>query len=204
MVDLPNGKMKSREGTVVDADDLMEGIVLQAKEMTQERGQIAEMSSTDKEELYTTIGMGGLKYYLLKVDPKKRIMFDPEESIELNGNTGPFIQYTHARIKSLLRKADNLEAIKNVDLASEEKELVKLLSQFPNVISDASQNYSPALIANYSYELVKLYNQFYQSVYILKEENNDLKNMRLVLSENVAGVIKRAMKLLGADVPEQM
>lgn len=204
MVDLPHGKMKSREGTVVDADDLMSEVVLQAKNMTQERGHIDGMTTDEKEELYRTIGMGGLKYYLLKVDPKKSIMYNPEESIELNGNTGPFIQYTHARIRSLLRKADRINEVNDVVLGKEEKELIKLIAQYPNVISESAKNYSPALIANYSYDLVKLYNQFYQSVSIFKENDEELKNMRLVLSKNVAKIIQSAMLLLGVQVPEQM
>ncbi len=206
MVELPKGmgRMKSREGTVVDADDLMEDIVDSAKEMTQERGHIEGMSEEDKNELYRTIGMGGLKYYLLKVDPKKKIVFNPNESIELNGNTGPFIQYTHARIKSLLRKAENVGELKDVSLHHEEKEILKHLSMFPNLIEEAGKNHSPALIANYSYELVKLYNHFYQAVTILKEENEELKNMRLVLSRNVAKTIAQGMRLVGVNVPEKM
>ena len=204
MVDLPTGKMKSREGTVVDADDLMDDVIGKAKEMTQERGHIEGMSDEAKNELYRTIGMGGLKYYLMKVDPKKRMMFNPEESIELNGNTGPFIQYTHARIKSLLRKADDINAVENVSLQLEEKEILKHLSLFPNLIQEAGKNHSPALIANYTYELVKLYNHFYQAVTILKEENEELKTMRLILSRNVAKTIAQGMRLLGVNVPEKM
>ena len=204
MVDLPTGKMKSREGTVVDADDLMSDVVNSAKEMTQERGHIEGMTDDEKNELFDLIGMGGLKYYLLKVDPKKRMMFNPEESIELNGNTGPFIQYTHARIKSLLRKAGDLGALKSVSIIPEEKEIMKQLAEFNSVVSEAGKNYSPALIANYTYELVKLYNHFYQAVPILIEEDEDLKNMRLILSKNVAKVIDLAMRLIGVKVPERM
>ncbi len=206
MVELPKGmgRMKSREGTVVDADDLMEDIVESAKEMTQERGHIEGMSEDEKKRLYRTIGMGGLKYFLLKVDPKKKIVFNPNESIELNGNTGPFIQYTHARIKSLLRKAENVGELSNVSLHHEEKEILKHLSMFPNLIEEAGNNHSPALIANYTYELVKLYNHFYQAVTILKEENEELKNMRLILSRNVAKTIFQGMRLLGVNVPEKM
>lgn len=204
MVDLPTGKMKSREGTVVDADDLMADVVSSAKAMTQERGHIDGMSEEEKNELYDLIGMGGLKYYLLKVDPKKRMMFNPEESIELNGNTGPFIQYTHARIKSLLRKAGDLNVLKTVEISNEEKEIMKHLAEFSAVVSEAGKNHSPALLANYTYELVKLYNHFYQAVPILIEEDEDLKNMRLVLSKNVAKVIHLAMRLLGVKVPERM
>ncbi|MDP5099363.1 MAG: arginine--tRNA ligase [Crocinitomicaceae bacterium] len=204
MVDLPSGKMKSREGTVVDADDLMDEVVNQAEAMTQERGHIEGLSEDEKTALFRLIGMGGLKYYLLKVDPKKRMMFNPEESIELNGNTGPFIQYAHARIKSLLRKAGSIGALKETAILPEEKEIIKQLVEFPNIVDEAAKNYSPALIANYSFELVKLYNTFYQSIPILIEEDEDLKNMRLVLSENVAKVLKLAMQLLGIDVPERM
>jgi arginyl-tRNA synthetase len=204
MVDLPTGKMKSREGTVVDADDLMADVISSAREMTQERGYIDGMSDDDKNELFNLIGMGGLKYYLLKVDPKKRMMFNPEESIELNGNTGPFIQYTHARIKSLLRKAGDLGKLKLVSITSEEKEIIKHLVEFSSVVLEAGKNYSPALIANYTYELVKLYNHFYQAVPILIEKDEDLKNMRLILSKNVAKVIYLGMRLIGVKVPERM
>ena len=206
MVELPKGmgRMKSREGTVVDADDLMEDIVNSAKEMTQERGHLEGMSDADKEGLYNLIGMGGLKYYLLKVDPKKKIVFNPNESIELNGNTGPFIQYTHARIKSLLAKAGEIGSFSDVELKLEETEILKHLTQFPDVIGEAGKNQSPALIANYTYDLVKLYNSFYQSIYILNEEDVDLRTMRLVLSRNVARVIGTAMQLLGVNVPEKM
>lgn len=205
MVDLPTGKMKSREGTVVDADDLMEDVVTKAKEMTQERGHIDGMSEEEKNRLYEMIGLGGLKYYLLKVDPKKRMMFNPEESIELNGNTGPFIQYTHARIKSLLQKAEGYSSPNtSCELASEEKELIKNLSEFPAVVKEAGENYSPALIANYTYELVKTYNHFYQSITILGEEDVDKRNLRLTISGNVAKVIQEGMGLLGIQVPERM
>ncbi len=204
MVDLPTGKMKSREGTVVDADDLMAEVVAQAEEMTQERGHIEGFSAEEKNELYTLIGLGGLKYYLLKVDPKKRMLFNPEESIELNGNTGPFIQYAHARIRSLLKKAGKYGALTETRLLLEEKEIIKHLVTFPAIVEEAALNHSPAVIANYAYELVKLYNHFYQSIPILIEEEEELKNTRLVLSENVAKVIKLAMQLLGVKVPERM
>ncbi len=205
MVDLPTGKMKSREGTVVDADDLIADVVLKAKEMTQERGHIEGMSEEEKEALYHMIGLGGLKYYLLKVDPKKRMMFNPEESVDLNGNTGPFIQYAHARIASLLRKADGIGTI-NTDLSLEEAErnLIKHLADYPDTVKQAGTDYSPALIANYSFDLVKLYNSFYQSVSIFKEENQDLMTMRLILSRKVGQVIKSAMGMLGIQVPERM
>lgn len=204
MVDLPTGRMKSREGTVVDADDLMQDVVDAAKEMTQERGHIEGMSEEQRAELYDMIGLGGLKYYLLKVDPKKRMMFNPEESIELNGNTGPFIQYAHARIQSLLSKAGDLTSLAEVTMVSEEKEIVKHLNDFPVVLQEAAKNFSPALIANYTYELVKLYNHFYQAIPILIEENAEKKNFRLVLSKNVAKTIDLAMRLLGVKVPNRM
>ena len=204
MVDLPTGKMKSREGTIVDADELIEEVINNAKEITQERGHIGDMNDNEKNELFHLIGMGGLKYYLLKVDPKKRMMFNPEDSIELNGNTGPFIQYTHARIKSMLRKVNDFDEIKHVSILPEEKEIIKQLLKFPFIISEAGINYSPALIANYTYELVKSYNSFYQAVPILIEKNKEIKNMRLILSKNVAKVIYLSMRLLGVKVPERM
>jgi arginyl-tRNA synthetase len=205
MVDLPSGKMKSREGTVVDADDLMADVVQKAKEMTQERGHIEGMSEEEKENLYNMIGMGGLKYYLLKVDPKKRMLFNPEESVDLNGNTGPFIQYAHARISSLLRKGGDLTLIDSkVDLHASEKELIKHLTEYPQLIQEAGKNHSPALIANFTYELVKMYNSFYQSVSIFREEDTAKVNLRLQLSKTVAGIIKSSMSLLGINVPERM
>ena len=204
MVDLPSGKMKSREGTVVDADELMADVVGSAKEMTQERGYLEGMTEQDKVDLYSLIGMGGLKYYLLKVDPKKRMMFNPLESIELNGNTGPFIQYAHARIQSLLNRGGDLEVVETSSLELVEKEIIKQLVQFPLIIEEAAKEMSPALIANYTYELVKLFNQFYQSVPVLIEEDKGVKNMRLVLSKNVAKVVSNAMCLLGINVPNRM
>lgn len=204
MVDLPSGKMKSREGTVVDADDLMEEVIDKAKEMTQERGHIEEMNQQQREELYKLIGLGGLKYYLLKVEPRKRMLFNPEESIELNGNTGPFIQYAHARIKSLLAKGDVPGELITCELQPEEKEIIKQLALFPETIEEAAIGYAPSLIANYTYELVKLYNHFYQSISIHNEEDEVLKNMRKILSSNVAKTIKLAMRLLGITVPERM
>ncbi|PHR19759.1 MAG: arginine--tRNA ligase, partial [Fluviicola sp.] len=207
MVELPKGmgRMKSREGTVVDADDLMEDIIDSAQEMTQERGHIDGMSDDEKRSLFELIGLGGLKYYLLKVDPKKKLVFDPNESIELNGNTGPFIQYAHARIKSLLGKTDQSASLEGISgFLPEEKSIVKQLVEFEQVIIDAGANRSPALIANYTYELVKQYNHFYQSVTILKEESEQLRAMRLLLSENVAKVIALSMGLLGVNVPERM
>lgn len=204
MVDLPSGKMKSREGTVVDADDLMEEVIKSAKEMTKERGHLEGMSEEEKENLFRQIGMGGLKYYLLKVDPKKRMMFNPEESIELNGNTGPFIQYANARINSLLLKADDIESIYEARLGGEEKFILRLLAQFPSVIEDAAKDYSPAIIANYIYELVKSFNHFYQTVPMLIEEHKPTRDLRLTLSKNVSKVIKSSLGLLGIETPLKM
>lgn len=204
MVDLPTGKMKSREGTVVDADDLMEEVVVAATAMTQERGQIAELSEEERTRLYENIGMGGLKYYLLKVDPKKRMMFNPEESIDLNGNTGPFIQYTHARINSLLRKAGEFDSHEPLIIEEEETRLIKVLHVFPNVISEASQAYSPAVLANYLYELTKEYNSFYQQCPILNESNQGLKASRILISRSVANVLRRGLLILGISAPERM
>lgn len=212
MVDLRNdkgevGKMKSREGTVVDADDLVNEVVRTAKEMTEERGHIEGMSEDEKENLYHLIGLGGLKYYLLKVDPAKRMTFNPEESVELNGNTGPFIQYVHARISSLLRKAGELDKKpidENIFLHDVEREILKKLIEYPDVVAIAGEEYSPALIANYAFDLGKTFNSFWQSVSVFKEEDLELQRMRLELSRIVAHVIKSAMYLLGIDVPERM
>ena len=204
MVDLPTGKMKSREGTVVDADDLMEEVIDKAREMTNERGHLDGMSRDQKDHLFCQIGMGGLKYYLLKVDPKKRMMFNPEESIELTGNTGPFIQYAHARIRSLLSKSEGTGNYSAAVLGSVEKELIKLLVQYPSVIKEAGEQYSPAAIANYSYELVKLFNHFYQTVSILNETDEEIRNLRLVVCSNIAKVVKSSMALLGIEVPDKM
>lgn len=208
MVELPKGmgRMKSREGTVVDADDLMQNIIDMAREMTKERGHIEGMSEEEQEALFAKIGLGGLKYFLLKVDPSKKLIFDPtdEEAIKLQGNTGPFMQYTHARIQSLIAKGGEVGTWKEATLEPEEKEILKHLSLFPSVLEEAGASYSPALIANYLYELAKLYNTFFQSISILKEENEDLRNMRLVMSRNVAKVINLGMGLLGIGVPNKM
>jgi arginyl-tRNA synthetase len=206
MVELPSGKMKSREGTVVDADDLMEEMTATAKSISEELGKLDGYSEEEKERLYKTIGLGALKYYMLKVDPKKSMMFNPEESVDFAGNTGPFIQYTYARIQSILRKAD-FDFKSNVNeesLHPKEKELIKQIALFPEVIQDAANNHSPALIANYTYELVKEYNSFYQTVSILGEENQAKKIFRVQLSHKVAETIKLAFKLLGIEVPERM
>ncbi|MCB9196013.1 MAG: arginine--tRNA ligase [Flavobacteriales bacterium] len=206
MVELPEGKMKSREGTVVDADDLMASVIEDAREMTEERGHIDGMSEEQKEELYATIGLGGLKYYLLKVDPKSKMLFDPKESIDLNGNTGPFIQYTYARIQSVLRNSDL--AIKRVKvaltLAEVEIELLQLLAEFESIIEKAGKEYSPAQISNYTYDLVKTYNSFYQSISILKEADEELRGFRILLSKKVGEVIKVALGLIGVKVPDRM
>src|SRR5690606_11494615 len=204
MVDLPTGKMKSREGTVVDADDLMHEVIQAASEMTRERGHIEGMSEEEKQELFKMIGLGGLKYYLLKVDPRKRMMFNPEESIELNGNTGPFLQYAYARIQSLVAKTGLLKAPEKSVITEEERELIKWLMMYPSTVEEAGKNYSPAEIANYTFELVKMYNAFYQSVPpIVKETNEEVKQLRVALSLNVAKVVKSAMRLLGIDVPKR-
>lgn len=206
MVDLPSGKMKSREGTVVDADDLMADMNTTAREISEELGKLEGYSEDEKAELYKIIGMGALKYYILKVDPKKRILFDPKESVDFAGNTGPFIQYTYARIQSILRKADFdfNTSVEITDLETKEKELIKILAQFPEVIQQAAKTFSPALIANYTYDLVKEYNSFYQSISILGEEDLTKKIFRVQLSNKVAQTIKNAFKLLGIEVPNRM
>ncbi|BFM42218.1 arginine--tRNA ligase [Flavobacterium sp. CFS9] len=206
MVDLPSGKMKSREGTVVDADDLMQDMTDTAKQISEDLGKLDSYSTEEKAKLYQTIGLGALKYYILKVDPKKRILFNPEESVDFAGNTGPFIQYTYARIQSIIRKADfDFSAKTNTEeLHEKEKELVKQIELFPEVIQNAAHNHSPALIANYTYDLVKEYNSFYQSVHILGEVDLTKKVFRVQLSQKVAEVIKAAFSLLGIEVPERM
>jgi len=210
MVELPEGKMKSREGTVVDADDLVNEMKGIAKSTTEELGKTDGLSDVEADNLYRMIGLGALKYFILKVDPKKNMMFNPKESIDFNGNTGPFIQYTHARICSVLRKAKesgiswDSSKINNYELLPKEKEIIKLLYDYPAVVKEAGNSYSPALIANYIFELVKEYNGFYQEFPILKNDDVEIKNFRLVLSEFTASVIKSAMQLLGIDVPEKM
>ncbi|KJJ37932.1 arginine--tRNA ligase [Aequorivita vladivostokensis] len=211
MVDLPSGKMKSREGTVVDADDLIAQMTDTARTISEELGKIDDFSEEEKEALYRMIGLGALKYYILKVDPKKRILFNPEESVDFQGNTGPFIQYTYARIQSILRKAGevSLEASGALDLTSvemhpKEKELIKIIQQFPETIQLAAENYSPALIANYTYDLVKEFNSFYQNVPILATDNETEKIFRVKLSQAVGEIIKSAFTLLGIEVPDRM
>ena len=205
MVDLPSGKMKSREGTVVDADDLISDMATTAKNISEKLGKIDDFSEKEKEHLYHTIGLGALKYYILKVDPKKRILFNPEESVDFQGNTGPFIQYTYARIQSILRRgAIATTPISLETLHPKEKELIKQLQLFPETIQQAAALYSPALIANYTYELVKSFNSFYQNVPILGADFEKEKSFRIQLSRAVSDVIKTAFGLLGIDVPERM
>ena len=206
MVDLPSGKMKSREGTVVDADDLMQEMRDTAQKIAEDLGKLDGYSIEETAKLYDTIGLGALKYYILKVDPKKRILFNPEESVDFAGNTGPFIQYTYARIQSIIRKSDfDFNGKSNiVELHQKEKELVKQLELFPEVIQNAAQQHSPALVANFTYELVREYNSFYQAVSILGEENTEKKIFRVQLSKKVADTIALAFQLLGIAVPDRM
>ena len=209
MVDLPEGKMKSREGTVVDADDLIEQMKETAKTISEELGKLDGYSEEEKEELYKIIGLGALKYYILKVDPKKRILFNPEESVDFQGNTGPFIQYTYARIQSILRKSgfdytQELTIDQGYNLQEREKELIKQLQLYPEIVQLAAGNHSPALIANYTYDLVKEFNAFYQNVTILGTEDIEEKKFRVQLSDSVGKVIKSAFQLLGIQVPERM
>ncbi|RDI58255.1 arginine--tRNA ligase [Flavobacterium glaciei] len=206
MVDLPSGKMKSREGTVVDADDLMQEMTDTAQKIAEDLGKLDSYSAEEKAKLYNAIGLGALKYYILKVDPKKRILFNPEESVDFAGNTGPFIQYTYARIQSIIRKAnfDFSNKSKMTTLHEKEKELVKQLELFPEVIQNAAQHHSPALLANFTYDLVREYNSFYQAVPILGEEDLEKKIFRVQLSKKVADTISASFKLLGINVPERM
>lgn len=214
MVDLPTGKMKSREGTVVDADDLMDDMIVTARARTEELGKIDDFNDEEKNELYRMIGLGALKYFLLKVEPKKRLLFDPNESIDFQGHTGPFIQYTHARIKSVLNKGNyNVNAAAEVlkrkiekqsALENGERDIIRELIKFSALIQHAAEEYSPALIANYIYELAKLYNKFYHEISILKAEDDDLRVFRLHLSAATADTIAKGMALLGIDVPERM
>ena len=209
MVELPEGKMKSREGTVVDADDLMDEMVNTAKEMSMQLGKPNDCTKEEADKISTIIGLGALKYFILKVDPRKNMTFNPKESIDFNGNTGPFIQYTYARIQSVLRKAaaDSIsETFDNANVEPNEKEvsLIQRLADFPALVDEAGRTYSPALIANYAYELVKEYNQFYHDYSILREENTDVRAFRLSLSRTVGDTVRRAMWLLGIEVPERM
>ena len=210
MVELPNGKMKSREGTVVDADDLMELMVSDALKAADEAGKNADLTEAEKQEIARIVGMGALKYFILKVDARKNMLFNPEESIDFNGNTGPFIQYTYARIRSILRKAASPNplqvegAIKAVELSPKEIELIQKMSEYPAAVEQAGKDYSPSGIANYCYELTKIFNQFYHDYSILNEEDEQKRQVRLVLARNVAKVIKNGMSLLGIEVPERM
>ena len=210
MVELPNGKMKSREGTVVDADDLVEGMVEQARRTMDEAGKNTDMSEAEKQEVARIVGLGALKYFLLKVDARKNMVFNPEESIDFNGNTGPFIQYTYARIRSILRKAQDAgivlseELPTDVEISTKEEEIIQRLADFRGVVEAAGEDYSPSGIANYCYELVKLYNQFYHEFQILREEDAAKRNFRLILSRNVAKVVRLGMELLGIEMPERM
>lgn len=210
MVDLPSGKMKSREGTVVDADDLIAEMEQTAKEISQELGKLDGYTEAQKEALYHTIGLGALKYYILKVDPKKRILFDPKESIDFQGNTGPFIQYTYARIQSIMRKyaemgGKNEAVVEKVNgLHEKEKALLKSITLFPSVVQDAADSYSPAIIANYVYDLVKDFNSFYQNVSILGEEEESKRDFRVMLSKKIGEIIAESFKMLGIQVPERM
>ena len=210
MVDLPSGKMKSREGTVVDADDLISEMQQTAKEISQELGKLDGYTEEQKEELYRTIGLGALKYYILKVDPKKRILFDPKESIDFQGNTGPFVQYTYARIRSILRKYNEVATgkpqVTNLpsELHEKEKILLRSIGQFPAVVQDAADNYSPALVANYVYDLVKDFNSFYQNVSILGEQDPVKLDFRVALCRKISEIIAEAFKMLGIQVPERM
>jgi len=206
MVNLPTGKMKSREGTVVDADDLMAEVIQDAKNITEERGKIESLNPDQQEELFAQIGLGGLKYYLLKVDPKKSMMFNPAESIDLNGNTGPFIQYTFARTQSIVNKqiGEVSQLNLNTEVEKSEVDIIKHLLDLPEMIQEAGKSYSPALVANYTYDLVKLYNSFYQSVSIFKEEDQSKQNVRLLLTEKVAKTVRFTMSLMGIEVPSKM
>jgi len=206
MVDLPSGKMKSREGTVVDADDLMAEMIETAKERTEELGKTEGFNEEEKVNLYQTIGMGALKYFLLKVDPKKRLLFDPNESVDFQGHTGPFVQYTHARIKSVLRKADYVPGQIKVPstLSTFERDLIQALANYPDIIEASAKEFSPAQLANYAYDIAKLYNKFYHEETILKAEDENVKGFRLQLSASAARIISESMNLLGIQVPERM
>ncbi|MGN1232792.1 MAG: arginine--tRNA ligase [Candidatus Cryptobacteroides sp.] len=211
MVELPEGKMKSREGTVVDADDLLEQMYDEARKTSEESGKLADMSDEEKNQLYKMIGLGALKYFIIKVDPKKTMLFNPKESIDFNGNTGPFIQYTHARIKSILRKADDqgishkaADVLASIEPSAKETRLIKLLSTYPAKVAEAGAAYSPAVIANYAYDLAKEFNQYYHDTRILQEEDQDIRRFRLVLIQTVAEVLVKAMDILGIQLPERM
>ena len=207
MVELPNGKMKSREGTVVDADELMDEMIDTARKMSSEPGRLQGVPEDERENVFRIIGLGALKYFILKVDPRKNMLFNPQESIDFNGNTGPFIQYTYARIQSLLRKSEDdwtAADVSAVEPNEKETTLIQKLNDFAGTVLDAGRNYSPAIIANYTYDLAKEFNQFYHDCSILKEEDATLRMFRLKLSHTVGATIKRAVSLLGMEVPERM
>ena len=210
MVELPNGKMKSREGTVVDADDLIETMIADAKKTSEELGKFADMTDEERNEISRIVGMGALKYFILKVDARKNMLFNPEESIDFNGNTGPFIQYTHARIRSILRKAADNPDFTGISgdtadlLSQKEIDLIQKMNDFATAVADAGNNYNPASIANYCYELTKEFNQFYHDYSILNAESEAEKTTRLVLAANIAKILKNGMALLGIEVPERM
>ena len=210
MVELPEGKMKSREGTVVDADDLIEEMINTARETSNELGKLDGVSKEEADNIARIVGLGALKYFILKVDARKNMTFNPKESIDFNGNTGPFIQYTYARIQSILRKAAEAGIViparlpENIELSEKEEGLIQMLADFGAVVRQAGTDYSPSIIANYCYDLVKEYNQFYHDFSILREENNDLKLFRLALSQNVGKIVRLGMALLGIEVPERM
>jgi arginyl-tRNA synthetase len=209
MVELPEGKMKSREGTVVDADDLMDEMIHTAREISQELGKLDGLTPEEAEDIVRMVGLGSLKYFILKVDPKKNMTFNPKESIDFNGNTGPFIQYTYARIRSVLRKAAEQgivipDKLADTTLSEKEEGLIQKVAEYKSIVEEAGKAYSPALIANYIYDLVKEYNQFYHDFSILREENVNLRDFRLALSANIAKIVKSGMSLLGIEVPERM
>jgi arginyl-tRNA synthetase len=211
MVELPDGKMKSREGTVVDADDLMEEMVKTAAATTEELGKVEGLTNEEAEHLYKTIGMGALKYFMLKIDPKKKMLFNPAESIDFNGNTAPFIMFNYVRVRAMLRKATDAGVYKESDLISEdvtilpkEKELIIKLYSFNSTLKEAANGFSPALIANYVYDLAKEFSQYYHDTPVLKEENKAIMNFRLQLSKTIGDAINSSMKLLGIEVPERM
>jgi arginyl-tRNA synthetase len=208
MVELPEGKMKSREGTVVDADELMDEMIATATEMAGEPGRLQGVAEDERADVLRMISLGALKYFILKVDPKKTMLFNPKESIDFNGNTGPFIQYTHARIRSILRKAAEqglkAEASDSAVLSPKEVRLVKIVSAYPEKVREAADSFSPAVLANYSYELAKEFNQYYHDTQILREPDQVLLSMRLLLIEVVADVLRAAMSLLGIQLPDRM
>ena len=210
MVELPNGKMKSREGTVVDADDLIDEMEQTAEEMSREHGKNDELSAEEQKHLYHILALGALKYFILKVDPTKNMLFNPAESIDFNGNTGPFIQYTHARIRSIVRKAGESSEFRdqsselNVEMGDKERQVIKALHALPETVVAAAAAYSPAMVANYAYELAKAFNSFYQDTPILREENAQVRAFRVSLCNMVANALKNTMNILGIEVPERM